>query len=72
MQVAALRDRAAAVAVMTRLTEKRYPAFVVEPVPGAPVASYRVRVGPFTDRAAAERAAARLEREEQFKPFITR
>jgi hypothetical protein len=33
---------------------------------------FRVRVGKFQQRAEAERVAARLQREEQFKPWITR
>ena len=33
---------------------------------------YRVRVGKFQERAEAEKVAGRLEREEQFKPWITR
>lgn len=72
VQIAALRDRAAAVAIIQRLTAKGYPAFIVEPAPGAPAPGYRVRVGRFTDRREAERVSRRLEREEQFRPFITR
>lgn len=72
VQVAALRDRAAAVAIIQRLSRKGYQAFMVEPTPGAPAPGFRVRVGPFQDRRQAEQAARRLEREEQFKPFITR
>ena len=33
---------------------------------------FRVRVGKFQERAEAEKVAARLEREELFKPWITR
>lgn len=72
VQIAALRDRAAAVAMIRRLTSKGYQAFIVEPRAGAPSAGYRVRVGPFQDRREAEQVSRRLEREEQFKPFITR
>jgi cell division septation protein DedD len=72
VQIAALRDRAAAMAIVRRLHNKGYQAFVVEPQPGAPAPGYRVRVGPFPDRRQAEQASRRLEREEQFKPFITR
>jgi DedD protein len=72
VQIAALRDRAAADAMVKRLSAKGYPTVVVEPAAGAPAASFRIRVGPYTDRAEAERVARRLEREEQFRPFITR
>lgn len=72
VQVAALRDRAAATAIIQRLSRKGYQAFLVEPAPGTPAPGFRVRVGPFQDRRQAEQAARRLEREEQFKPFITR
>ena len=33
---------------------------------------YRVRVGKYSDRREAEAVARRLEKEEQFKPWITR
>jgi hypothetical protein len=33
---------------------------------------FRVRVGKYKERRDAESVAARLEREEQFKPWITR
>jgi cell division septation protein DedD len=72
VQIAALRDRAAATAIVRRLSGKGYQAFIVEPQRGAPAPGYRVRVGPYPDRRQAEQASRRLEREEQFKPFITR
>jgi cell division septation protein DedD len=72
VQVAALRDRDAAMAIVKRLSDKKYPAFLLAPAPGAPAPVYRVRVGRFPDRAEAEQIARRLEREEQFKPLITR
>ena len=72
VQVAALRDRDAAMAIVKRLQDKKYPAFLLEPAPGAPAPVYRVRVGRYTDRAEADRISRRLEREEQFKPLITR
>jgi cell division septation protein DedD len=72
VQIAALRDRAAADAIVRRLTAKGYPTFMLEPAPGAPAPGYRVRVGRYGDRREAERIARRLEREEQFRPFITR
>jgi cell division septation protein DedD len=72
VQIAALRDRAAADAIVRRLTGKGYPTFLLEPAPGTPAPGYRVRVGRYADRREAERIARRLEREEQFRPFITR
>ena len=72
VQVAALRDRDAALAIVKRLTDKGYPAFLLDPAPGAPAPVHRVRVGRYADRAEAERVSRRLEREEQFKPLITR
>jgi cell division septation protein DedD len=72
VQIAALRDRAAADAIVRRLTAKGYPTFMLETAPGTPAPGYRVRVGRFGDRREAEQVARRLEREEQFRPFITR
>ena len=67
MQVAAVRRRAEADTIARRLSGKGYPAFVT--IAGA---NFRVRVGKFDDRREAETVAARLQREEQFKPWITR
>ena len=67
VQVAAVRQRAEADTIARRLSSKGYPAFVT-----TAGANFRVRVGKFDDRREAERTAGRLEREEQFKPWITR
>lgn len=72
VQVAALRDRAEAEAVVKQLAAKGYPAFLVDPTPGSPTVVYRVRVGRYKDRREAEQIVRRLEKEEQFKPWITR
>ena len=72
VQVAALRGREDAQAIRDQLTGKGYPAYVLEPAPGAPAAVFRVRVGRYEDRAEAEIVRGRLETEEQFKPWITR
>ena len=56
---------------MKRLAGKGYPAYVVAPATGAP-AVFRVRVGKFKERREAETVAARLQKEEQFKPWIVR
>jgi cell division septation protein DedD len=71
IQVAALRGRGEAEAVVSRLKEKGYSAYLMPPLAGQP-SVFRVRVGKFKARAEAERVATRLEREEQFKPWITR
>jgi cell division protein FtsN len=33
---------------------------------------FRVRIGPFNSRREADTTAAKLQREEQFKPWVTR
>jgi cell division septation protein DedD len=70
VQVAAVRQRGEADTIARRLATKGYPAFVTSP-PGAPHL-FRVRVGKYQDRREAESVAGRLEKEEQFKPWITR
>ena len=72
IQVTTLRESAAAETMAQGLIEKGYPAFVVPPAPGAPVSVFRVRVGTYPDRAAAEQVLRRLEGEESFRPWITR
>ena len=71
IQVAALRERAEADALVARLKSKGYAAYLVASLTGQPT-GFRVRVGKFKTRTEAEKVAARLEREEQFKPWITR
>jgi cell division septation protein DedD len=70
VQVAALTARAEAEGIARRLATKGYPAYVVPPGNGAKV--YRVRVGYFKTRREAEPVSAKLQNEEQFKPWITR
>lgn len=70
VQVAATRVRAEADSIARRLSGKGYPAFVTSPAGGPTM--FRVRVGKYKDRREAEGVAGRLEREEQFKPWITR
>jgi cell division septation protein DedD len=70
VQVAAVRERGEADTIARRLSTKGYPAFVTSPA-GAPHL-FRVRVGKYPDRREAESIASRLEKEEQFKPWITR
>ena len=46
-------------------------AYVLAPAKGAP-AVYRVRVGHYKERREADTMAARLQKEEQFKPWVVR
>lgn len=69
VQIAALRDRAEADGIVKRLSGKGYPAYVLAPPGGGGVAVYRVRVGKYKNRGEAETIAARLEKEEQFRPY---
>ena len=69
MQLTALKIRSEAVTIVRGLVAKGYPAFVQDPAPGSPPL-YRVQVGGFPDRDAASQAARRLEKEEQFKPYV--
>jgi len=71
VQITALRDRGEADAIVKRLAAKGYPAYVVNPLPGKPPV-YRVQVGRFQERAEADRTASRLQKEEQFSPWVTR
>ena len=72
VQVAALSERPEAEAMVQRLNGKGYEAYILDPAPNAPTTMFRVRVGRYPDRGEAEQILRRLEREEQFKPWITR
>lgn len=73
VQVASFQQRSAADTVARRLASKGYPSFVTVATPaGGSAQVFRVRVGKYSDRREAEAVAGRLEREEQFKPLITR
>jgi hypothetical protein len=71
VQIAALNVRTEADAIAKRLTSKGYSAYVLAPSAGTPKV-FRVRVGKFPTRKEAEGVATRLQKEEQFKPWITR
>jgi DedD protein len=71
VQIAALNVRSEADAIARRLSSKGYAAYVLSPADGTP-SVYRVRVGKFPTRREAESIAARLQKEEQFKPWVTR
>jgi cell division septation protein DedD len=70
VQVAVL-DHPDADAMAKRLSSKGYNAFIV-PLNQTSPPRYRVRVGKFKTKHEAETVAARLQKEEQFKPWITR
>lgn len=72
VQVIAMRERSSSEAIAKRLAGKGYSAYVLDPTPGSRSTLYRVRVGPYKTRREAEDAKARLEKEERFKPSITR
>ena len=71
VQIAALNERGEADAIAKRLSSKGYAAYVLTPSNGTPTV-FRVRVGKFNTRREAETVAARLQKEEQFKPWVTR
>ena len=71
IQVAALREREEADTIVKRLAAKGYPAYVVAPVKEK-VPIFRVRIGKYKDRHEADTVAAKLQKEEQFKPWVVR
>jgi DedD protein len=71
VQIAALNIRSEADAIAKLLAGKGYAAYVLSPAAGTPQI-YRVRIGKFGSRREAETIATRLEKEEQFKPWVTR
>ena len=71
VQIAALNIRSEADAIAKRLTSKGYSAYVLAPADGTP-SVFRVRVGKFPTRREAESIAAKLQKEEQFTPWVTR
>ena len=71
LQITALRERGEAEAIAERLSKKGYTAYVLTPAAKAP-SVYRVRIGKFKTRREAETVAAKLQKEEQFTPWITR
>ena len=71
VQIAALNVRSEADAIARRLSAKGYAAYVLTPPAGSP-SVFRVRVGKFKTHREAETVAAKLQKEEQFTPWITR
>ena len=70
LHVTALRGEVEARAMAAGLMEKGYPAYVVDPTPGALLAVHRVQIGPYTDLAEAEAARIRLESIERLRPSV--
>jgi cell division septation protein DedD len=66
VQVAAYPDRREAEKLVKSLSAKGYPAFVMDPVQGAPTKLFRVRVGKYPNRSVAEGVQAKLAKAEQF------
>jgi cell division septation protein DedD len=71
VQVAAVNDRREAETIATRLAGKGYPSFVTTPPNGA-ARMFRVRIGKYPTRREAAAIAARLQKEDQFRPWITK
>ena len=71
VQVAAVNDRREAESIASRLAGKGYPSFVTTPPRGA-ARMFRVRIGKYPTRREAAAVAARLQKEDQFKPWITK
>jgi cell division septation protein DedD len=73
VQVAAVKRRDEADAIVKRLKAKGYDAYVFVPEGGDSLGVFRVRVGSFTDKRQADLLAERLLREEKrYKPWVTR
>ena len=72
VQVVALQDRAVATSLVKRLNGKGFPAFLVTTAAGSVPRMYKVQVGRYNDKKEAEQVRQRLEKEEQFKPWISR
>jgi cell division protein FtsN len=66
VQVAAYKDRRESDSLAKQLIAKGYPAFVLEPVKGAPTAFFRVRVGKYKTLKDAQAIMAQLQSAEQF------
>ncbi|MDP6582089.1 MAG: PQQ-binding-like beta-propeller repeat protein [Vicinamibacterales bacterium] len=70
IQVAALSNGATASALLGRLVEQGYAAYVVEPRPGEEPALYRVRIGDFPNRPAAEAIGRQVEDDQDVEWFV--
>lgn len=72
VQVASVRLRPEAARIVEKLKKKGFPAYLFDPAPGARSDAFRVRVGKYKSRQEADAMAARLQKEEKYKPWITR
>ena len=72
VQVFASKDRDVAAALARRLARAGYPAFLTAPDARTVPPYYKVQVGRYNNRREAEDVMRRIQKEEQFKPFITR
>jgi cell division septation protein DedD len=72
IQIAALNDPIRAREIVDRLNENGMPAYLVHPPSTDPDAPYRVRIGPYATRGAAEKTAAALEKSRGEKLWVTR
>jgi len=71
LQTGAYSTRAVADGQVAKLKQLKVPAFVVPPASGTPDTLFRVRIGPYVDRAEAEQVKSRIARQ-GFTPSITR
>ena len=71
VQVAAVNGRPDADAIARRFSSKGYAAYVEQP-PNGTGTVFRVRIGTFRTKREAETIAAKLQKEEQIKPWVTR
>ena len=70
VQVAAVNARSEADSIAKRLSSKGYSAYVEDPKGTQKM--FRVRVGTFKSRSDAQTVADKLQKEEKFKPWVTR
>ncbi len=71
IQIAALNDALRARAIVEELKTAGFAAYLLEPPSTDPNAPYRIRVGRYPTRVAAEQIAAQLEARTTNKPWIT-
>jgi cell division septation protein DedD len=73
VQIAAVKKRPEADAIVKQLKAKGYDAYVFVPEGGDRLGVFRVRVGAFKDKQQADVLAQRIKREEKrYKPWVTR
>jgi cell division septation protein DedD len=70
VQVAAVNARSEADSIAKRLSAKGYSVYVEDPRGSQKM--FRVRVGTFKSRSDAQTVADKLQKEEKFKPWVTR